>query len=58
MALQADGVYVGAIQEARIRSTVREVAGRATLSPDYIVLINERPSRFAVALGADCVHLR
>src|SRR5579863_5669962 len=39
--LQADSVNVRAIQQARIRSPVGEVAGGAAFGPDHVVLIDK-----------------
>ena len=51
-------VYGRAIEQPRIRSAVREVAGRAAFGLDDIVLIDKRPGCLGVALGADRIHLR
>ncbi len=53
MALQAEAVHVAAYEQARIRRSVREMARGAALSLDGRVLVNERPERIDVALGAN-----
>ena len=58
MALKANRVHIGAVQQARIRSAVRRMAGRAAFRLYHIVLVNEWSRRLAVALGADRIHLR
>ena|ERR1017187_3575094 len=58
MALQANGVDVGAIEQPRIRTAVWRVARGASLGLNYIVLINKGARGFGVALGADRVLLR
>ena len=58
MALQADRVYRGAIEQTRIRSAVREVASDAAFGLDDRVLISKRSALFRVALGAHGIHLR
>jgi hypothetical protein len=58
VALQANRVHVRSIQQTRIRTTVRRVAGNAAFGLDHIVLIHKRSSRFGVALGADRILLR
>jgi hypothetical protein len=57
VALQTDRVYVGAIQQPRVRSTVREVAGCAAFGSHDVVLVDKRARGFGVALSADQVHL-
>ena len=58
MALQADRVYCGAIEQARVRSAVREMACDAAFGFDDRMLISKRSAFFHVALGADQVLLR
>jgi hypothetical protein len=58
MALQANGVDVGAIQQAGIRSTVREMTSGATFGLYNVVLIRKWTGCFGVALRADGIHLR
>jgi len=58
VALQADRVHRGAIEQAGIWSAVRRVACRATLGLDDGVFVYKRTGRFSVALGADRIHLR
>ena len=58
VALQADRVDRGAIQQSRVRSAVREVACSAALGLDNRVLVDKRSGRFRMALGADRIHLR
>ena len=55
VALQAEAVHVAAYEQARIRRSVRKVARGATLSLDGRMLVNERPERIDVALGANGV---
>ena len=52
MALQADGVHIGARQQFRICSTVRKVTRSATFRLDRGVLINERSGHSGVAFCA------
>jgi hypothetical protein len=56
--LQADRIYVGAIEQARIRSSMGRVAGYAALGLDYVVLIDKGPRSFRMALHADRILLR
>lgn len=58
MALQADGVYAGAVEKTRIRPAVRGVARRATLGFYDAVLIDKRASCFRVALDTNSILLR
>lgn len=52
VALEADGIHVGAVKQARIRPSVREVARGAALGLDDGVLIDERTGGLRVALDA------
>ena len=58
VALQADRVHVGAVQQPWIRSAVRSVASGAPFGLDHRVLIHKRPGRLGVALGANRILLR
>lgn len=55
--LQADRVYRGTIEQARVRSAVREMTCDAAFGFNYGVLKSKGSSFFRVALGADQVHL-
>ena len=57
VALQAQRIHAGTIDQPRIGSAVREVASRAAFRFDYEVLIDKRSSRLTVALRADRIHL-
>jgi len=57
MALHAQCVHVGPVEQARIRPAVRRVAGSAAFRLHNVMLINERTSRFGVALDANGVLL-
>jgi len=58
MALQADRVHIGAIEQPGIRAAVREVARRAAFGLDDRVLIHKRTGCLVVALRADRILLR
>ena len=58
MALHAQRVDVGAVEQARIGAAVRRVAGGAAFGLDNVVLIHKRASRFGMALAANSVLLR
>ena len=55
VALQAEAVHVVARQQARIRRSVREMAHGTALCLDGRMLVNPRPDRIDVTLGADRV---
>src|SRR5215469_8512185 len=57
VALEADRVHIGTVEQSRVRAPVREVTRRATLGFDYRVLINKWSSGFGVALRADRILL-
>ena len=52
MALQAHQVHLAALQQARIRRSMRSVAGYAALYLDRRMLVHKRPGLFCVALKA------
>ena len=58
MALEAQRVDARPVDQAWIRSAVREVAGCAALRLHDEVLVHKRPRRFAMALRANRIHLR
>lgn len=58
MALEADRVDVGAVQQPWIRSAVRGVACGTPFGLDDRVLIDKRPGRLGVTLGANRILLR
>ena len=58
VALQAQSVHICSIEQARIWTSVRTVAGCATFSLDHVVFIHKRAGRFGVALGAHSILLR
>lgn len=58
MALQANRIHIGSVQQPRIRPAVRRVACSAALGLDHRVLIHKRAGRLRVALGAHRVLLR
>lgn len=53
MALQAHAVHVATLQQARIRRTVREMAGGAALSLNWGMLVDERSGGLDVTLRAN-----
>ena len=53
MALVAQGIHVGHVQEPRILRAMRSVATQTTLSLDRGMLIYERSTSLCMALGAD-----
>lgn len=58
MALEADRIHVCAIEQPRIWSAVRCMAGRAALGLHYHVLVYEWPCSLAMTFCADHIHLR
>ena len=58
VALQTEAVHVVASQQARIRRSVREMAHDTALSLDRRMLVNPRPDRIDMTLGADRVLRR
>src|SRR5271165_2292501 len=58
VALQAEAVHVVARQQARIRRSVGEMAHGTALGLDGRMLVNPRPDRIDVTLGADRVLRR
>ena len=57
VALQAKRVHARPIDQPRIGSAMRDVAGRATLRLHHKVFIGKRPCCLAVAFRADRIHL-
>ena len=58
MALVAQSIDIGHIQQPGILRTMRCVARDAALRPDGRMLIHERTTSLRVALGADCILIR
>jgi hypothetical protein len=58
VALQADGIHIGAIEQARIRPSVRGVAGSAAFGLHHVMLVDKWSGCLRMALGANCILLR
>ena len=53
MALVAELIDVGHVQQARVLRSVRRMASHTSFCPDSSVFVHKGAARFGVALGAD-----